>query len=294
LFSRYARTRVNLPKQQGEVKGRLLNEQQVDAVVGWLLKNGCIFEAVAIEMGLETGAGVQAHREEGAHRLTENLTEKHHPNMVKHVRDLRRRAEEMAVPLYVQSILTVHLLGNILTEIPVYWAQRRLKEILTFHWVIDGKGVIETTNAEDWWACTMLGFLQSRLAREPMIALEGIDYTEFHQKFMMEVPQYLRETLLPDAKEAFDLKLLMQESFRFSSDAEPGLELVDIVTNATRRALKGNLAREGWGRIPSLMISRREPSLRMRSLTPGVNSAKVPYGSLATGAFARGGRHMVA
>lgn len=293
LFRRYARTRTNLPKERGEVKGRLLSEKQVDDVVEWLLKNDCVFEAVVVEMALETAAGVQAHREEGAHRLTENLTEEHHPNLVRQVHGLRRRAEEMAVPLYVQSIVTMHLLGNILTEVPVYWAQRQMKEILNFHWVIDGKGAIETTNAEDWWSTTMLGFLQSRLAREPMIALEGVDYSKFEEKFRMEVPDYLRQTLLPDAEEGFDLKLLMQESFRFSANPEPGLELVDIMTNATRRALKGNLGREGWQRIPCLMISRRGGSLRMRSLTADVESAKVPYGQLVTGPFSKGGRHML-
>lgn len=48
------------------------------------------------------------------------------------------------------------------------------------------------------------------------------------------------------------------ESFRFSSEPEPGLELVDIVTNALRRGLAGNLGEEGWLPLRSLMIHRRD------------------------------------
>ncbi|KGC70120.1 hypothetical protein DP57_5968 [Burkholderia pseudomallei] len=48
------------------------------------------------------------------------------------------------------------------------------------------------------------------------------------------------------------------ESFRFSSEPEPGLELVDIVTNALRRGLAGNLGEEGWLPLRSLMIHRSD------------------------------------
>ena len=46
------------------------------------------------------------------------------------------------------------------------------------------------------------------------------------------------------------------ESFRFSSEPEPGLELVDIVTNALRRGLIGNLGEAGWLPLRGLMIHR--------------------------------------
>ena len=48
------------------------------------------------------------------------------------------------------------------------------------------------------------------------------------------------------------------ESFRFSSEPEPGLELVDIVTNALRRGLVGNLGEAGWLPLRGLMIHRSE------------------------------------
>ncbi len=46
--------------------------------------------------------------------------------------------------------------------------------------------------------------------------------------------------------------------FRFSSEPEPGLELVDIVTNALRRGLVGNLNEKGWLPLRGLMIHRSD------------------------------------
>jgi hypothetical protein len=39
LSKKYAKIRENLPKDNGEVKGRLLNERQVDKVVMLLVRN---------------------------------------------------------------------------------------------------------------------------------------------------------------------------------------------------------------------------------------------------------------
>ena len=55
---------------------------------------------------------------------------------------------------------------------------------------------------------------------------------------------------------------IMGESFRFSGKPEPGLDLVDILANATRRALVGHLDESGWGGIRGLMIHRDEPYIQ--------------------------------
>ena len=62
--------------------------------------------------------------------------------------------------------------------------------------------------------------------------------------------------------EGTNTKLLLA-GVRFSAAAEPGLELVDIVVNATRRALVGTLGEAGWSGIPQLMIHRlHEPYIQ--------------------------------
>jgi hypothetical protein len=59
----------------------------------------------------------------------------------------------------------------------------------------------------------------------------------------------------------------MKESFTFAVEATPGLEFVDMITNATRRAFRGNLQKQGWSRIPQLMVHLpKRPDLSMLSL----------------------------
>lgn len=290
LFRKYERLRGNLPKEKGEVKGRLLAESQMAKVLELLRKNSCIFEAVAIDMGLETDEGIQRHREGQAEALTMHLTDEHHPNLVAGVWGLRARVESMSVPLYTQSTVTIFLLGNILQRVPNYWVQRISREILNFHWVVDGKELNRVTDAEDWWSTTMLGLLQSRSARDPMVWPDWVEKGEFGAKFMRPMPDYLRG-VLTDKEMVVDLTLLMKESFRFSSAPEPGLELADIVTNCARRALMGNLQRIGWAGLPKLMIHRSQQYVDLVHLTNFESRARQPYDQTLT-SFRSGGRSM--
>ncbi|AMU87601.1 hypothetical protein ATM17_00885 [Sphingopyxis macrogoltabida] len=113
------------------------------------------------------------------------------------MKKLKSRLEAMALPLYVQAALMNVLLARIIRELPAYWIQRQPKEILNFHWVVDGKGVDSETSSENWWSTTKAGFLQSALAREPVIMLDWLDYTAFDNKYLMPMPDYLKETILP-------------------------------------------------------------------------------------------------
>jgi hypothetical protein len=85
----------------------------------------------------------------------------------------------------------------------------------------------------------------------------------------------------------------MSESLRFSSKPEPGLELVDILTNAVRRGMVGNLKFEGWKNIRSLMIHRKSQYIRLLSLARKVAGPRtdVPYMSMLRH-FKTGGQNM--
>ena len=83
LFAKYARIRSGLRKHHGEVKGKLLTEPEVARVVELVRKNNCIFEAVAIDMGLESVEGLKRHRLGQAEALTRHLTDQHQPTLVR-------------------------------------------------------------------------------------------------------------------------------------------------------------------------------------------------------------------
>jgi hypothetical protein len=124
----------------------------------------------------------------------------------------------------------------------------------------------------------------------PQPILEGADYSAF-DRFEGSTTEPGGEVVI-----GTDLKLLL-EDIRFCSSASLGLELVDIVTNALRRALLGRLRKTGWRHIPRLMIHRNEPCIKFMLLRDGPSTGAVhhpAYAPIVCRAFARGGRQMLA
>jgi hypothetical protein len=109
LLKRYAALRSSLPQDKGEVKGRLLSEQQVGQVVSLLKNKGAFFEVVTTDMSLNTEEVVDRHRRGQAQGITKNLTDEHQPTLVAESWKLREQLEAMALQLYVQSVLTFEL-----------------------------------------------------------------------------------------------------------------------------------------------------------------------------------------
>jgi hypothetical protein len=71
-----------------------------------------------------------------------------------------------------------------------------------------------------------------------------------------------------------------------------GLQIVDVLTNGVRRALYGNLQREGWQPLRKLMINHRDRAVRFISLGSADSVLGRPYASV--GRQLTGGRSMLA
>lgn len=262
LFRKYERLRVNLPKSpKGEVKGSKLDEAQVAAVVELLWKNGAIFCASMIDLAGHTAEEIAGHRERRGASLAANLTDGHTQELRDGVSALQDRMARFSDQLYVQGVVTIDLLYRIMQDMIVYHCQRFPKELAEFHWVIDAKDPAVVTDWEDWWSKTLVIWLQAMSLERPGAMLPGGDYRHFRRFIFDELPAYLRDVAPPGDRTygaGVNLQLVYGESFRFSSQPEPGLELVDIVTNALRRGLVGNLGEAGWLPLRSLMIHRSD------------------------------------
>jgi hypothetical protein len=86
---------------------------------------------------------------------------------------------------------------------------------------------------------------------------------------------------------------IMGDNIKFSPTASRGLELVDIVTNATRRALSGHLQQSGWARIPELMIHRGNHYISMVTLEDDPESNRKYPNWETLIAYGKGGRVML-
>jgi hypothetical protein len=215
---KYAALRKHLPKQNGEVKGRLLSEDEVDRVVQILIKNEALFEITAVDLGLHSDHEITEHQNRQAEGMTKYLGDDIPSGIHEDMWDLRHRLEQMPPQLYVQSIVTFAVIWRTIEHSTLYFCQRRPEELGAFHWVIDAKEKEKITDWEDWWSFSIMPYLQSKSKREPMTAFSEGDYTHF-AKF--EVPG--DEQMMPYAdtsKHALDtnLRLLLTENFRFSPD----------------------------------------------------------------------------
>ncbi|MDD2706141.1 MAG: hypothetical protein PHU07_12535 [Acidocella sp.] len=291
IRKKYAKIRKALPLDKGEVKGRALNEKQINDVVTMLTRNEVIYEATVTDRGLYSESDVIAFKNKHADAVTNRLDLFAEPDRT----EVRAAIEEMrktSIPLYIQALLTFETLQSLINNIPSYFSQRRPQELGQFVWVVDGKDRRKETKWETWWSWYACGALPNMSKHCPAPSFEKGDYSYFNK---------FRRVDGNDV--GVDVRLLMS-NLTFSSDVTPELELIDIVTTATRRALKGSLQASGWEGLSKLMIHRvGEPYLRFISLeqahTPKHEAytdirRRVDYGEIINKQFSTGGKLMLA
>jgi hypothetical protein len=289
----YKRLRRSLPKERGEVKGRLLAEREVAAVAEIARKVGCLLETTAIDMTDNTAADVEDHRGRQVAAMALHITDEHHENVRNQIARLQEQLRAMPLQLYVQAAVMGHVIHVLLRHTSVYFALRDGRELGSYAWVIDAKGKEEKiTPWEKWWLTVITPMLESKSFREPGWAIEGGDY-RFEEKFLTEPSEWKRQFTNPtDRSRYLDISAILKTNFRFSADAEIGLEIVDILANATRRALTGKLAPEGYLSIRRLMIHRRHHYISLIALHEREISGRKAYNPIM-GAFSSGGRLML-
>lgn len=293
LVSRYLKIRNNLPKHNGEVKGRLLAEHQIAAVVNQLQKADVLFELSVIDMEMHSKDDIRIHKSGQEHGVTSNLTEDHHPTLRGELFARRAQLEQMSHQLYVQSVLTFEVIARVLRHSTIYYVQRLPRELASFFWIVDAKERSNVTPWEEWWSMAVMPILQSKFLREPMWHLMGADYSHYDRRFRTTPSEYIKERIQdPKATEAVDLKKILSENIRFSSASEPGLEIVDILTNAVRRAMVGNLQFEGYKDLPNIMIHRKSHYVQLVSLIKNQSTINPSYMPLLNH-FSHGGKKMV-
>ncbi|MBR0703128.1 hypothetical protein JQ599_24720 [Bradyrhizobium diazoefficiens] len=282
LEREYGKLRKYLPIEKGEVKGKRMSEQDIAKLIPILRHHDVIFEVAAIDLGLHTEDGIRRNQAARAEGMTNGLTDKHQKSLVDSVWKARRELENYSLQLNIQSAIIFELIDRVIEHGTMYYSQRRPEELSAFRWVIDAKGDNSIpTPWEDWWATFIKPALQSKMARDPMGSLKIGDYSHMKRFEFDEISDFMKDLLKlkPDGPKPMNLGLVLSENLRFSTDPEPGLEMVDILTNATRRALRGNLQPEGWQEIPTIMIARNPNTIQLLSLDSNVpESMKLPYG----------------
>jgi hypothetical protein len=244
LSKKYAKFRASLPQENGEVKGRLLNEQQVDKVVTLLVRNEALFEITALDLGLHKESTVREYQKKLGEQMLAKV-DKFRKDVQPEVLGASEYILKAPLNLFLQALTTFDVLHHVISRSTTFFAQRKPYELGSFSWIVDGKEPAKVTKWEVWWSHYARGALASMSQRRPAMMLpEGFnaDYSSY-EKFNSE----------ESGEKGTSLKSLLND-LKFCSDVQHGLEFVDIVTNAVRRALTNNLRKEGWGNIRRLMI----------------------------------------
>jgi hypothetical protein len=245
-------------EEGSEVKGRDLGEREIAGLITLLNKFDVLLEVVVIDMGLHTCAGIAAHKARQVERIMDNITSSRRRELIDSLKLLQSRIAALPDQLYTQATLMTVLVQKLLQNMTLYYAQRQPQELGCFKWHIDAKDNGKLTEYEMLWRSTVMPYLEGNLA--PLVRLRGADYSSFY-KFTgtsKQPPRHLRNKFTSRPFDYIRIDKLMKDMRFAQSQDEAGLQLVDILCNACRRALNGNLDPQGWERLGSLMVEAQK------------------------------------
>lgn len=261
VFKRFKELSVKWRDDSGEVKGKNLDEEQIAKVVSLLQKFEVILEMDVIDLGLHAEDDINRFKGIQAEQITAGLTPEHHPDIVRTAEEIRATFLAMPTQLYLQALIMFFLIPRILLHGILYYARRIPEELGWFYWMVDAKDE-NITAYEKAWSTALYPIMSGQSARNPIRFVEGGDYSYFerfekpNERMIQEIEK--EKGLEPGSVMTIRLGDIFGKHFEFQdSKYNVGLQIVDILANATQRALNGKLDIAGWGDIGSLMIIRR-------------------------------------
>lgn len=261
-----------------EVKGRSLDEDQIALVVALLQKYDVILEIIAIDLGLHTQDEITAFKKRQADGVINDIKEETNPEIARQLNEIRDVFNRMSNQLFVQSFVMFLLIPNTLKRMILYYARRIPQELKSFHWVVDAKAQ-SITEHERAWSLAIFPIMYTQSLKEPLRLVEGGDYS-YYERFQDNDEEALRYY---EAEGDFargevrttKLEQILGKSFTFQDSRDnAGLQMADILANATQRAMNGKLRRKGWENIGSLMIRQKPHSFQMIKFNTEGNEEK--------------------
>jgi hypothetical protein len=263
LFNEFALIKRQIAGSDSELKGSGLTESQVSRVLTCLLRHDALFDVSIIDTGQERDEIIHAAKREQADAILEFVTRDFPADQVAGL--VAQRAEMLGLSnqLFLQTALTIKLVRRALETFINYFAQRAPKELAELCWTIDAKAT-DLTSSERLWRDLIL----------PMFHLSH--FSAFRWADYSSLDRHLRtvrtEASDIEARVGWNLQGILMEDLRFAdSEESPGLQLVDIVTNALTRALNGRLQHKGWRSLGRLLVARNEQTIQLWTLDPAAD-----------------------
>lgn len=151
LFQKFRELAATLPTEDGEVKGRLLDEEQIASVLRPLAKFDCIVEINVIDLGIHTDDQLAEYQKGICEIIAGWATDDRPEEFKKRVAEIAAALQKPKSPLFVESFLLMVLIPRILNISMNYYARRLPKELASYHWVIDAKEKFVTDFERAWY-----------------------------------------------------------------------------------------------------------------------------------------------
>jgi hypothetical protein len=270
LFNEFRELALELPTEDGEVKGRLLDESHVASVSALLGRYDCIVETNAIDIALHTEDQLKEYQTAICDAIAGWATAERPEEFKKQVAEVAAALKKPKSPLFVESFLLMVLVPRILEVSMNYYARRIPKELQSYHWVVDGKDT-DVTAFEKAWYTVIFPSIEHQSKQKPFEKFLNGDYSYLEPFYTLPTRKAARaKAELGDDldKAPFDIEPILQD-FKFQNSKDNlGLQMADVVANATQRALNGRLKEDGYLGIGKLMVINNEPALRFCLLDP--------------------------
>jgi hypothetical protein len=270
VFDEFREVSAEWPHDEDEIKGRLLNERQITTTAKMLQRYDCVVEMNIIDIGIHTEEELAEFQKGMCDQIAGWATEKHPEDFKKEVGEIAAALQKPKSPIFVEAFLLTVLIPRILNIGINYYARHIPKELKGFHWVIDAKDKA-VTNFETAWHKIILPSIQHQTKQHPILRIENGDYTYFEPYYHLspELAERARKDLEGEEnKVAFDVAPIFRD-FKFQDSKDViGLQLADILANATQRALNGKLPDGGYEEIGGLMVTQEDLAIRIIRMDP--------------------------
>ncbi len=278
LFREFKDLSSNWPHEDEEIKGKLLDEEEIAATTGLMQKHDCLAEMNVIDLGMHSDEELAEFQKGVCDQIRAWATPDKSQELKERIIETAAALQKPKSPMFVESFLLTVLMPRLLETPMNYYARRLPKEMKSFHWVVDAKQKY-LTDFENAWYATIFPSVEHQTKLNPMIKLEGGDYAYLEPYYGL--PRELgdrvaRELYDDDEAAGLDLGAILGAHFKFEdSKNDIGLQLADVLANATQRALNGRLTEEGYLGIGGLMVLQTDLAIRIIRMDPKAEKFEV-------------------
>lgn len=251
-------------KEGIEIKGSMITKDQLAELISMLMKYDVLFFVVMVDAKFHNENIVKVHRQKHAEHILGNISEFHHPNVVLQLKALSAAVLQFSSQLYIQFSVMTDLVCRAHEYSTMYYAQCQPEELGHFKWIIDAKSREGITKEEKWWRDTLPLQINGMCKSKHFRMLSDADYSHYSH-------------FDGDEPNTGDIKRIMKDLDFLESTSNVGLQIVDILTGATRRGMENNFDAIDVGKLMILPIGY-ESFIPVYSFAEGGSSViQAPY-----------------